>query len=135
MWFAVFRLARRESMWDYLELRQSAQDHAMRNIAKFAPAAVVIGFDGTDRGDMGRARQAGRRLIDDLRYASNMLYSHEVSAIVVIVRSEEERELLEEMAWRGDFHDRFAYWSAVVDLAALVERLPGSDGAPPQSEG
>ena len=131
VWFAVFRLPRREGLWDFRELRQSAKEHAMRNIAKSAPSAVVIAFDGTDRADMDRAREAGMRLIDDLRYASAMLYSHEVSAIAVIVRSEEERELLEEMAWRGDFHDASAYWSTVVDVADLVGRAPDGDGEVP----
>lgn len=132
VWFAVFRLPRHKSIWDFRELRQSAKDHAMRNIAKFAPAAVVIAFDGTDRTDMDRARETGKRLIDDLRYASTMLYSHEVSAIVVIVRSEKERDLVEEMAWRGDFHDDSAYWSTVVDVADLLGRLTDGDGNPPQ---
>ena len=92
----------------------------MSNIAKSAPSAVVIGFQVFDEATAVRVYKAGKRLVQDLRYSSAMLYSHDVSISVVLIRDDKELDLFEEKVWNGYFHGSSIRWAGVVEAAGIA---------------
>ena len=85
-----------------------------------APSAVVIGVQVFDEATAVRVYKAGKRLVQDLRYSSAMLYSHDVSISVVLIRDDKELDLFEEKVWNGYFHGSSIRWAGVVEAAELA---------------
>lgn len=120
VWYSVYRPPERARSWDLWDVRESVQELAMSNIAKSAPSAVVIGFQVFDEATAVRVYKAGKRLVQDLRYSSAMLYSHDVSISVVLIRDDKELDLFEEKVWNGYFHGSSIRWAGVVEAAELA---------------